>query len=147
MREIKFRGWDEKRKKMWSAEEMGADELTITPDGRGFVNVNGRNTKLSQYVNHLIPLQFTGLIDKNGKELYEGDIVESWEGRGQIKFGNFEADNSSKEYGALDCVGFYIARLKESENYSPLCGGEIKRVVIIGNAYETPELVDEEGKC
>ena len=74
MREIKFRGWDIYREKMWSPHEMGEDELTINPDGRGFVNVSGTNRKLSQYMKHIIPLQYTGLKDKNGKEGYHKNI-------------------------------------------------------------------------
>ncbi len=74
-RAIRCKAWDTIRKKMFSAQEMGADELTLNPDGRGFVNVSSVSTKLSQYATHLIPLQYVGKYDKNGSEICDGDIV------------------------------------------------------------------------
>lgn len=40
-REIKCGAWNTRQKAMHSPEEMGKDQLTLSPDGRGFINVSG----------------------------------------------------------------------------------------------------------
>ena len=75
MREIKFRAWDKKLKKMfefeleWSKYINHYEIPCLTPVGVG--NPNVENIK-----NPSDFMQYTGLKDKNGKEIYEGDIVD-----------------------------------------------------------------------
>jgi len=135
-REIKFRGWDTGINKMWSEIEMGRDELTINPDGRGFVNVNNI-TRLSQYYTHIIPLQYTGLRDKNGKEIYEGDIVEFKTNYTNKKGGwlNGVVIWDSERYGwALNAENTIYDIYDETEGFEYM-------VKHIGNIYENPELL------
>ena len=60
MREIKFRAWD----KVLNYYHMGNDYISLSWDKEGCI-INSE----------LVVEQFTGLTDKNGKEIYEGDIV------------------------------------------------------------------------
>lgn len=129
MRQIKFRAWDERRKKMWSADEMGQDQLTLSPDGRGFINVNGTSTRLSTYLPFLIPLQYTGLLDKGGKEIYEGDLVR-FKGLEKIVYIGEVYWNDKKLHYSVQGELCHCA-LKIDEKYK-----------VIGNIYENPELLN-----
>ena len=70
--------------------------------------------------------QYTGLTDKNGKEIYEGDIPD---GYGAVFFSN--------EY-----LG-YFAESNEFECGYPIC--DIPIIEIIGNIHENPELLECRG--
>ncbi len=64
LREIKFREWHVTQKRMFFAEEMAVDQLTLLPTGN-FINVHGGSTRLSEIYERddFIPLQYTGLKD------------------------------------------------------------------------------------
>lgn len=119
MRKIKFRAWDKEQKIMFSAEEMGEDELTLAVDGRGFVNVSNMPGIPSGYAgDKMIPLQYTGYIDKNGKEIYEGDIIRY----------SYRSNLTVIEW-------------REKEAQWSMGGYHSESVEVIGNIYENPELL------
>lgn len=151
MRESKFRAWDTRKKKMYSAEEMGQDQLTICPDGRGFINVHGSSTKLSTFLSHLIPLEYTGLHDSKGREIFEGDIVHKSDklGTWSIEYDNntasfiaFNQLNSNRSLEASTCSE-EIYKLKKGEIVPTvlICDNKYFLCEIIGNIYENPALV------
>ena len=142
MRQIKFRGFHTKMNKMFSAEEMAIDQMTLLPTGQ-FINVHGARTSASTVYpqDKFIPLQFTGLLDKNGKEIYEGDIVQ---------LGTHETLKAVIEFYES---GFYQRWLKPNirtgfdmpahhGNREPLFSNSKISLHIIGNIYENPELLE-----
>jgi uncharacterized phage protein (TIGR01671 family) len=127
MREIKFRGWDEEQKKMigWEFLSLGKGEL---------LNLKG-------------VMQFTGLLDKQGKEIYEGDILKG--------YACYE-DGYEETIGQVLCKGDkYVLCAKNGnpfeyfndgshETYGLECwryGDDDQEFEIIGNIYENPELI------
>lgn len=127
MRNIKFRIWDIQAKEIVKVPQLsfGDDGLSLTisvwlktPQGYDIVLVVGENCNL---------MQFTGLFDKNGKEIYEGDVVSFLSGKYEVIF----------KLGA-----FVLKSIK----YPDACLGKFERtknsqIEIIGNIYENPEIV------
>lgn len=120
----KFRVWDKNNKKMldWKeldlTKELGEDEITIfEPTGQ-----------FAQPMYFYETMQSTGLKDKNGTEIYEGDIVKNiYDEIYVVKW--------------LD-AGFYLEeKYNGGFDYSELHFGDNKEIV--GNIYENPELLED----
>jgi uncharacterized phage protein (TIGR01671 family) len=120
MREIKFRAWNKLTKNM-------VDLYKITPLILN-ADVNGLFIPFSE---HHPLMQYAGLKDKNGKEIYEGDIVQSGNKRiWEVRFGIFQ-------YIGQTYHGF---SMYSSNCEYPLCYGSSSEV--IGNIYQNPELLE-----
>lgn len=116
-REIKFRAWQK-----WH-------EYMFTPDYIDFINGNiiiGENDGDSRYED--IPLmQYTGLKDKNGKEIYEGDVLEF-----PFEMGIVYVINDGFRF-AIKSFGSQTIEYESEE--------VLKQTKIIGNIYENPEFI------
>ena len=140
-REIKFRVWDIENKKMLDLEELNYEygEPAI------------RTTMYSDYfgTDDMILMQYTGLKDKNGVEIYEGDIVKAHFTKGHWTYNDksyYGYKNGRVEY-CVDCFILYIENYKEKiYPLSAFGDRQIKDLEVIGNIYDNPELIEKEGK-
>jgi len=118
MREIKFRVWSAKLKEM-----LLVDKLDLTGDEGAIVF--DENADEHYFTNSPI-MQYTGLKDKNGKDIYEGDVLE---GDFEVYFGK-----NTEIPGILS----WSVRKKLGRSYSFDFAGKSK---IIGNIYENGDLI------
>lgn len=161
MREIKFRVWDNNNKVMQSIGVLEWLNGGIKPYGQGsFVNNNeGFVDEKSIFL-----MQYTNLKDKNGKEIYEDDIVRvydierycicnEWEecnGKNDKDHRN-HGEHKHEKYGDCDkyiCTqkikwNYYTGYFCEEDTgeYCPALGSDEIELEIIGNIYENPELL------
>lgn len=142
MREIKFRAWNNREKKMYYNVEHAYDYMT---------KFSTYNFGELQGDEEWIVMQYTGLKDKNSKEIYEGDIIkeERWIFPNKIydtftcvvKFGQFSRDGSG------NYLGFYISASKDSPYYNlpinSILALAFSDCKVIGTIYENPELLEK----
>lgn len=120
-REIKFKIWDLENK-----EWVRQDDFAEWSDSENTLDGIFEETKNVEFC------QFTGLQDKNGREIYEGDIIyyilstnPLIEGKAKITWYNF---------------GWEMTELND-EGSSPLL--KLENIEIIGNIFENPELCEK----
>jgi len=142
MRQIKFRAWDKETKTMNTNGSIGAgssaDIININFEGRiSLQNAYGldmgaRNPTFDEPSDRFILMQFTGLQDKNGKDIYEGDIYRAYNNED-------EPADCVVEYNEY-CASFdgIVYPIHEAETlYSHWQSG----IVVVGNIHENPELL------
>ena len=116
MREIKFRAWCEGSHENMTFQKPHMDYSFPVVSGK-FASTEG--CEIYGTYESIPLMQFTGLKDKNGKEIYEGDIIEDESGhRWDMKW----------EQGSMEPFGHYYDFPNESWK-------------IIGNIYENPNLL------
>ena len=129
-REIKFRVWDVENKEMLEVQELDFEptfyggRIAIRPD------------QYSDYFDteDMILMQYTGLHDKNGKEIYGEDIV-------RIDYLSYIV-TGVVTYSTKDAMYILTNTNSIADENEPL--GDYKNLEVIGNTYDNPELLGGE---
>lgn len=151
MREIKFRIWNKRDEEMLFSEYVGyRGEYNCIEWGLN--DYPGTTGPWAPEIEDLELMQYTGLKDKNGKEVYEGDIVVGDFGVRRLGVVEYFT-NGWKEFR---CVGCFVVRhhildghaesdmVDMSNLESPKYNGQdIALCEVLGNIYENPELLKE----
>jgi uncharacterized phage protein (TIGR01671 family) len=143
-REIKFRAWLPEGD--W--EDDGEKQKHVMVYDLAFEEFEPVNDQLNSVENLM---QYTGLKDKNGKEIYEGDIVKFKECKkqGVIGFGDCSAI-ADDNYCGGQAWGYYIKYWRDDEIHREVLGNsepwsgqstDTDNLIVVGNIYENPELI------
>lgn len=118
MREIKFRAWDKLNKDMFNVESINFQERRVYKD-----------TVSYRKFEDIDLMQYSGLKDKNNKEIYEGDIFHI---------------GSKKILYVVEWIDFGL-KGRQIKNISWIGLDYWKDdIEVIGNIYENPELMEDE---
>lgn len=141
MREIKFRAWDKEHKRMLPVKQMLFDQWWVSciptmvhTKASDILEYGERNSFKNEDTDRHILMQYTGLTDKNGTEIYEGDVVKTTA---------LLNDHHQRGATVVSPVEYWHGATCLSITYVPLSldfqvSHEIE---IIGNIYENAELL------
>ena len=125
---LKYRAWDKHGQKMFANDEL------IIWNGNVYANDSKKltcNNLKGWSIDDEYLMQSTGLVDKNGKEVFVGDIIKCT--RGCLHEVYIEKEYGGTYFGEMPAV--YLKDLREGYAWT-------EHEEIVGNIYENPELLE-----
>ena len=134
MREIKFRAWDKEEKFMLQDIHSmydGSCNHKETEERYGWISCFDSFIDNDNYV----VMQYTGLKNRNGTEIYEGDII-GFDDCTSTESGYWEQQCTGVVEWCDETASFEVSNRLSAESYEVL-----DECLVIGNIYENPELL------
>lgn len=127
----RFRAWDKEFKEMVQVDALVFDEQVIKAT---YKNGNVVKEDLKNYV----LMQSTGLKDKNGKEIFEGDILTTGERTGVVK------NHRTLGFYVNDARGdnWWFGGDVDLADFEDFTRDVAEKIEILGNIHENPELAE-----
>lgn len=123
---LRFRAWNKATKEMYEVDDIMSIDF-----GKSEIGVKTLFFERTNYYkfDDIVLMQSTGMRDKNDREIFEGDIIDSTDGflTGVIEF--------------RVSLGMFVSDLVEYNNFERLCNVASSRK-IIGNTWEHPKLAE-----
>nr|DAZ50476.1 MAG TPA: YopX protein [Caudoviricetes sp.] len=122
----RYRAWNKATKTMYEVDDIMSIDF-----GKSEISVKTLFFEQTNYYNFddIVLMQSTGLTDKNGKEIFEGDILDSGD---DFLAGVVELRQN---------LGMFVSKLIKYNNFERLCN-VLDSTQIIGNVWENPELLE-----
>ena len=124
MREIKFRAWEKNLKEIIPIDSISFEHKIVNM------------TSAWRFFNEIELMQYTGLKDKNGKGIYEGDLITI----DNPFIAHEKAIGVALIVFSHDYVGGWVA---ESKGEHMNIGTRTHMISVVGNIYENPNLMEE----
>ena len=132
MREVKFRVWDYEERQMKSVDSI---HFPLGRCNRKCISVYNKEEDCYEWVYSYELMQYISIKDKNGKEIYEGDIVkyldENW-----YEYNTFY--NMGKVCYDDEFLSYYVTNRWSVEKEKVW-----NDIEVVGNIYENPEMLDD----
>ena len=127
MKSLKFRVWDKERECYLDETELAG----ITPDGKYILYIEEEEISRLEVEENYIVEQYTGLKDKDGREIYEGDVVNIQGIKYYVDFeyGGFWFNNDNRKWKANRPFTHFQ---------------EINDTEVVGNIHENADLLERE---
>lgn len=132
MKGLKFRVWDKERECYLDKTELAG----ITPDGKYILYIEEEEISRLEIDENYVVEQYTGLKDKNGKEIYEGDILGDMWRDGYIAWCDKckQLQYHILTHGCMACLG-------DVQWYELI--NDNGKLEVVGNVHENPDLLED----
>lgn len=133
---FRYRVFDSDDKKMH-------DVIFLNYENNSVEWYNDNNKKRATFIEEVPTLQCTGLKDKNGKDIYEGDIIQTtFDDNSKVIFYVVWNDGNALFNGKIIKKETNAFCINEDYLYYLLANGIDEKTEILGNIYENPELLE-----